>query len=94
MRIKDGKGKKVELVFLISAGVLTLALIAYVLWLVQTLVVKSNSVFAIDLKSTEGVPTFDFAGYEKLLGPTLVPSVSSTIGTASSSPVKSSSTKE
>jgi hypothetical protein len=94
MRIKDGKGKKAELVFLISAGILTLALIAYVLWLVQTLVVKSNSVFKIDLKSSEGVPTFDFAGYEKLLGPIPPAATSSVVGVASSTVAKATSTKE
>ncbi len=69
MRIKDGKGKTTELVFLITASVLTVALILYVLWLIRTLVAKSDKVFTIDTNASAGAPAFDFAAYEKLMGP-------------------------
>ncbi len=88
MRIKDGKGKTAERVFLISASVLTLALLFYVVWLIRTLVTKSDLVFSVDTKVGVGVKAFDFAGYEKLMGPststTAAAVASSTVNAASS----------
>ena len=79
MRIKDGKGKKTELVFLITAGVLTLALIVYLVWLVQVLVAKSDEVFTVSARNPK-IPVFNFEKYEKIVAPLIgdAPTASST----------------
>ncbi len=66
MRIKDGKGKKTEMIFLIIAATLTVFLLAYLVWLVQHLVQKANIVFSINLQDTSSIPTFHFKKYDEL----------------------------
>lgn len=78
MRIKDGKGKITERIFLISASVLTIALLVYVVWLVRHMVQKSEAVFSIENSTASNVPTFNFAKYEKLFGPISTSTASST----------------
>lgn len=68
MRIKDGKGKTTERIYVISASVLTLALISYLIFLVSSLVKKSNAVFSITGSNTAAVQTFDFEKYYQLTG--------------------------
>lgn len=68
MRIKDGKGKKTELVFLITAGVFTLALIIYLVWLVQVLVAKSDEVFTVSARNPK-IPVFNFDKYDRVVSP-------------------------
>lgn len=68
MRVKDGKGKKTELTFLIIATVLTIVLLAYLIWLVRHLVQKANTVFSINLQDTSSIPTFNFKKYDELFG--------------------------
>ena len=69
MRIKDGKGKTTERIYMISATVLTLGLLIYAVWLVNNLVKKSHDAFSFSGAGGSNVPTFDFAKYEKLMGP-------------------------
>lgn len=66
MRIKDGKGKKTELIFLIIASTLTIFLLAYLIWLVRHLVQKANNVFSINIQDTSSIPTFHFKKYDEL----------------------------
>jgi hypothetical protein len=78
MRIKDTKGKTNEMVFLIVATILTGALLWYGVLLVRHLVVRADSVFTIDLGGGGGVPTFHFQQYDKLLGVSSTPPLTTT----------------
>ena len=69
MRIKDGRGKTTERIYMISATVLTLGLLIYAVWLVNDLVKKSHDAFSFSGVGGGNVPTFDFAKYEQLMGP-------------------------
>jgi len=66
MRIKDGRGKKIELIFLIIATTLTIFLLAYLIWLVQHLVEKADAVFSLGVKDSTAIPTYNFAKYEEI----------------------------
>jgi hypothetical protein len=89
MRIKDGKGKKTELIFLIIAATLTVFLLAYLMWLVQHLVQKANNVFSITVQDTSGIPTFHFKRYDELFK-----TASSTPVKTPNAPVTASTTKQ
>lgn len=88
MRIKDNKGKKIETIFLISASIITIALVAYVITLVRRVVARADVVFQIDQNVTSGIPVFNFDKYEKLFGPISSSTASSTTASSSTQGVK------
>jgi len=69
MRIKDGKGKTIETVFLVTAAVLTIALLTYLIWLIRHLVNRADNVFDFSGNASVSAPAFNFAKYEELVGP-------------------------
>ncbi len=84
MRIKNDSNKQKEIVLLITAGVLTLLLISYFVWLVHHIVSNQEAVFSPLPKDATSAPAFNFEKYDKIILP-LFPSANTSSTTASSS---------
>lgn len=68
MRIKDGKGQKKEVLYVAAASVLTVLLLAYLIYLTSHLVQTSQEVFSTDQGTTPAIPGFNFKKYDQVVG--------------------------